>query len=192
MRVIYDPLSTFSLSTLSVTCSEIERRLNQSSVRQGFKWWEIDLTFYVLMALSLVGMVWDLKHPPKAVVRNEHRLGSRIVSRAAAQLAASFHPEGLAIAVGAALDGATLAALREKMSATQQRAANVLAHVHLPHLPTRAEIFGRAMAMFTTTSSMDDIVDRAHMLILDAIGARLWVGTEPALTSAPRTLPASS
>ena len=71
----------------------------QSSARQGFKWWEIDFTFYVLVALSLVGIVWDLKYPPKAVVRNEHRLGSRIVSRAAAQLAASFHPEGLAIAV---------------------------------------------------------------------------------------------
>jgi stearoyl-CoA desaturase (delta-9 desaturase) len=151
----------------------------QSSVRQGFKWWEIDPTFYVLKVLSLVGIVWDLKLPPKAVVRNEHRLGSRIVSRAAAQLAASFHPEGLAVAVGAALDGATLAALREKMAATQQRAANVLANIHLPHLPTRNEICSRAMAMFAKTSSMDDIVDMAHMLILDAIGARLCLAAAP-------------
>jgi 2-methylcitrate dehydratase PrpD len=29
------------------------------------------------------------------------------------------------------------------------------------------------MAMFAKTPSMDDIVDMAHMLILDAIGARL-------------------
>jgi stearoyl-CoA desaturase (delta-9 desaturase) len=151
----------------------------QSSVRQGFKWWEIDPTFYVLKVLSLVGIVWDLKLPPTAVVRNEHRLGSRIVSRAAAQLAASFHPEGLAVAVGAALDGATLAALREKMAATQQRAANVLANFHLPHLPTRNEICSRAMAMFAKTSSMDDIVDMAHMLILDAIGARLCLVAAP-------------
>jgi stearoyl-CoA desaturase (Delta-9 desaturase) len=145
----------------------------QSSVRQGFKWWEIDLTFYVLKALSLAGIVWDLKLPPKAVVGNEHRLGSRIVSRAATELAASFHPECLAVVVGASLDGATLATLREKMIATQQRAAIVLANLHLPHLPTRNEICGRAMAMFAKTSSMDDIVDMAHMLILDAIGARL-------------------
>ena len=151
----------------------------QSSVRQGFKWWEIDLTFYVLVALSWVGIVWDLKYPPRAVMRNEHRLGSRIVSRAAAQLAASFHPEGLAIAVGAALDGTTLATLREKLSATQQRAAIVLANIHLPHLPTRAEVFGRATAMFTKTSSMDEIVDRAHMLILDTICAQLWVKNQP-------------
>jgi stearoyl-CoA desaturase (delta-9 desaturase) len=143
-----------------------------------------------LKALSLVGIVWDLKYPPKAVVRNEHRLGSRIVSRAATQLAASFHPEALAIAVGAALDGATLAALWGKMAATQQRAADVLANIHLPHLPTRAEVFDRAVAMFTRTSSMDDIVDKAHSLILDAIGARLWVIKEPALqTLRPRPPP---
>jgi stearoyl-CoA desaturase (delta-9 desaturase) len=164
----------------------------QSSVRQGFKWWEIDLTFYVLVALSWVGIVWDLKYPPRAVVRNEHRLGSRIVSRAAAQLAASFHPEGLAIAVRAALDGATLATLRERISATQQRAAIVLANIHLPHLPTRTEVFGRATAMFTNTSSMDEIVDRAHMLILDTIGAQLWVSTEPALKPMPTSRPAAS
>jgi stearoyl-CoA desaturase (delta-9 desaturase) len=146
---------------------------HQSSARQGFKWWEIDLTFYVLKALCLVGIVWDLKLPPKAVAGNEHRLGSRIVNRAATQPAASFHPECLAVVVGASLDGATLATLREKMIATQQRAANVLAKLHLPHLPTRNEICGRAMAMFAKTSLMDDIVDMAHMLILDAVGARL-------------------
>jgi stearoyl-CoA desaturase (Delta-9 desaturase) len=64
------------------------------------------------------------------------------------------------------------------MTATQQRAANVLANLHLPHLPTRNEIFGRAMGMFAKTSSMDDIVDAAHMLILDAIGARLCLSAQ--------------
>jgi stearoyl-CoA desaturase (Delta-9 desaturase) len=40
-------------------------------------------------------------------------------------------------------------------------------------LPTRHEILARGMAMFSRTPSMDDIVDQAHELILDAIGARL-------------------
>jgi hypothetical protein len=35
------------------------------------------------------------------------------------------------------------------------------------------------MAMFAKTSSMDDIVDMAHMLILDAIGARLCLAAAP-------------
>ena len=145
----------------------------QSSVRQGFRWWEIDPTFYILKALSWIGLVWDLKSPPAPVLRNEHRLGSRVVSRAAAQLAESFQPDRIAIAIGAALDGSSLSALREKLSETQHRAANVLASLHLPHLPTRNEVLGRAMAMFARTPSTDDIVDQAHALILDAIGARL-------------------
>jgi stearoyl-CoA desaturase (Delta-9 desaturase) len=34
-----------------------------SSARQGFRWWEIDLTFYVLRLLAAVGLIWDLKLP---------------------------------------------------------------------------------------------------------------------------------
>jgi stearoyl-CoA desaturase (delta-9 desaturase) len=145
----------------------------QSSVQQGFKWWEIDPTFYILKALSWAGLVWDLKTPPGAVLRNEHRLGSRIINRAASQLAASFNTDGIAAALGEALDGSSLSALREKLAATQQSAQNVLASLHLPHLPTRNEILSRAMAMFASTPSIDDIVDQAYCLILDAIGARL-------------------
>jgi stearoyl-CoA desaturase (Delta-9 desaturase) len=145
----------------------------QSSVRQGFKWWEYDLTYYILKMLSWLGIVWDLKTPPAAVLRNEHRLGSRVVNRAAAQLAESFQPDRIAATIGAALDVASLSALRERLSQTQHRAAIVLANLHLPHLPTRAEMFSRATAMFTRTPSIDDIVDQAHTLLLDAIVARL-------------------
>src|ERR1700751_1302382 len=60
----------------------------QSSVRQGFRWWEGDPTFYILKGLSFIGLVWDLKAPPKEVIRNEQRLGSRVINRVAAQVAA--------------------------------------------------------------------------------------------------------
>lgn len=36
-----------------------------NSVRQGFFWWEIDITYYVLKVLSWFGIVWDLKLPPR-------------------------------------------------------------------------------------------------------------------------------
>lgn len=39
----------------------------QASVRQGFFWWEWDPTFYILKALSFVGVVRDLKAPSDAV-----------------------------------------------------------------------------------------------------------------------------
>jgi hypothetical protein len=37
------------------------------STRQGFFWWEIDLTYYILRFLSFTGLVWDIKEPPKRV-----------------------------------------------------------------------------------------------------------------------------
>jgi stearoyl-CoA desaturase (delta-9 desaturase) len=39
----------------------------QHTVRQGFYWWEIDASYYVLRALAVVGIVWDLKLPPARV-----------------------------------------------------------------------------------------------------------------------------
>ncbi len=35
----------------------------QSSCRQGFKWWEIDVTYYILKFLSIFRIVWDIKRP---------------------------------------------------------------------------------------------------------------------------------
>ncbi len=38
------------------------------SVRQGFRWWELDLTYYGLWLLSLTGLIWDLRPVPVAVL----------------------------------------------------------------------------------------------------------------------------
>jgi stearoyl-CoA desaturase (Delta-9 desaturase) len=35
-----------------------------SSANQGFRWWEIDVTYYALRGLALLGIVWDLRRPP--------------------------------------------------------------------------------------------------------------------------------
>lgn len=35
-----------------------------SSVKQGFYWWEIDFSYYVLWTLSKFGIVWDMRRPP--------------------------------------------------------------------------------------------------------------------------------
>jgi len=145
----------------------------QSSARQGFRWWELDPTFYVLKALSWARLVWNLKTPPREVLRNEQRLGARVINRAAAQLAASFNSDWIAVAITSALERPQLVALQEKLAATQQRATEVLASVHLPHLPTREEILAKATATLAKTPSLDEIVDRAYALVLDAVGARL-------------------
>ena len=43
------------------------------AVRQGFYWWEIDLTYYVLWLMARTGIIWDLNPVPEKV-RNSHRL----------------------------------------------------------------------------------------------------------------------
>jgi stearoyl-CoA desaturase (delta-9 desaturase) len=40
----------------------------QSSANQGFRWWEIDITYGVLRLAAAVGLIWDLRRPPREVV----------------------------------------------------------------------------------------------------------------------------
>lgn len=40
------------------------------SARQGFRWWEIDLTYYGLRLMSALGLVWDLKPVPAGLKRS--------------------------------------------------------------------------------------------------------------------------
>ncbi len=134
----------------------------QSSVRQGFRWWEVDPTFYILTGLSWCGVVWNMKSPPQAVLRNEQRLGMRAIERSAAQLAATFN----------------IAAIREYFArepdahgSAFQRSADMIGRLHVPTLPTREEIANRARAMFAKTVSFDEIVDHAHRMILEAAEA---------------------
>jgi stearoyl-CoA desaturase (Delta-9 desaturase) len=41
------------------------------SARQGFFWYEIDITYYILLGLEKLGIVWDLKAPPERMLRPE-------------------------------------------------------------------------------------------------------------------------
>ncbi len=40
-----------------------------TSTRQGFYWWEIDVTYYVLRGLAAIGVVSDLREPPESVLQ---------------------------------------------------------------------------------------------------------------------------
>jgi stearoyl-CoA desaturase (delta-9 desaturase) len=37
------------------------------SERQGFYWWEVDISHYTLKVLSWFGLVWDLREPPARI-----------------------------------------------------------------------------------------------------------------------------
>lgn len=150
----------------------------QSSARQGFKWWEVDLTYYLLKASSWLGLVWDLKRPPEQVLRNEQRLGSRVINRAAEELASRFNSQRIAQTISAALHGPELSAVQETLARARHRTAEVLTSVHLPQLPSREEILATARAMFARTRSLDEIVDRAYEMLLASVSAHLAAPTE--------------
>jgi stearoyl-CoA desaturase (delta-9 desaturase) len=40
----------------------------QSSANQGFYWWEVDVTYYVLRFLEVFGVVWGIRKPPRRVL----------------------------------------------------------------------------------------------------------------------------
>jgi stearoyl-CoA desaturase (Delta-9 desaturase) len=39
-----------------------------NSTRQGFFWWEIDITYYTLNFMGMLGLVWDLKSVPERIM----------------------------------------------------------------------------------------------------------------------------
>ena len=45
----------------------------QSSARQGFTWWEIDMTYYALWMFEKFGLVWDLRTVPEHVMNGQSR-----------------------------------------------------------------------------------------------------------------------
>ncbi len=60
------------------------------SVRQGFFWWEVDLTYYVLRGLELLGLVWNLRPVPDRLrkgplLADERRAPVRASPQAAVQ-----------------------------------------------------------------------------------------------------------
>src|SRR4051812_1731981 len=110
----------------------------QASVRQGFRWWEIDPTYYILKALSWGGVVWDLKSPPEAVLRNEQRLGVKVIEKAAADLAATFNVEAISAAVIQSLASTApgLADMRARLAGGPPPGAGPLGRKHLAPVPT--------------------------------------------------------
>jgi stearoyl-CoA desaturase (delta-9 desaturase) len=160
----------------------------QSAARQGFRWYEIDVSYYLLRALAAAGLVWDLRSPPAPVVRSEQRLRRAVVERAAGQLAASFQVEHIAVQLHALLaeKRASLSTsidelhdelagildswshqLDEKLETARHELDEFIRGAHLPALPTLIDLRTRAADMFVDTPSMNDIVERARQILID-------------------------
>lgn len=64
----------------------------QVSARQGFFWWEVDITYYMLRALAAVGLIWDLHGVPDHIRRAAPQPAAELLPVAA--LVAAVPPQG--------------------------------------------------------------------------------------------------
>ena len=170
----------------------------QSSTRQGFKWWEIDITYYILKAMSWTRVVWDLREPPAAIVRGEKPVGKKVLEKVAADLAGTFSIDPLAARVKdmwaesnnlgdlaeqarrvreqlleAWEESSAMDDLTERAQRARQQAEDFLAELSLAHLPTVPELREEAEEMYQESPSLDEIVNRAHELLQRAVAQRV-------------------
>lgn len=161
----------------------------QRSTRQGFRWYEIDITYYVLKALSWTGFVWDLGEPPAEIVRNERRIGTAVLEKVSRQLAEHFSV--VSITAQAAHARETFDAhprvieLRAKLAAGHARAEEAWHELQLhlpqlPHLPSAAEIRARALQIYADSPSTDEIVARTRQMIAERFSSELFPELRPA------------
>jgi stearoyl-CoA desaturase (Delta-9 desaturase) len=150
----------------------------QASVRQGFRWWEYDPTYYTLRVLSWAGFVWDLHVPPKAVIRGDHKLGRQVIDKVAGQIAASFPINQIANQVYEALAHTPRwAELKARVSSARTHAETFWSEVDLPVVPTLEEVRRYARERLAQTPSLEDIALLARERLLELIYSRLSEAT---------------
>jgi stearoyl-CoA desaturase (Delta-9 desaturase) len=160
----------------------------QYAARQGFKWWEWDPTYYLLKGLSKIGIVWDLKAPPAAVLANQHILPPRVIERSAERLVATFSIEALAQKAQSAFAATpsfqdVQKRLQDTRDHLKEEASRAMANVgvptiewpSLPTMPSMDELHVRARQLFVDNTAMDQVVARAHAMLTQAVWERLGV-----------------
>ena len=145
-----------------------------SATPQGFHWWQIDVTYYILKALSVFRVVWDLRLPPVHVVEGVSKLPVAAIEKAAQQLAASFSVEHIGKAVLKAWKHTPqLAELRNRTRVGQSAVEDFLKEMKILELPSIENLRQRARKMFIHIPSLNPIVERANQIIVQAVS--VWL-----------------
>jgi stearoyl-CoA desaturase (delta-9 desaturase) len=58
----------------------------ETAGRQGFFWWEIDITYYVLKFFEKVGLIWDLKGVPDYILHSKNKEEAKQLRKAKEEL----------------------------------------------------------------------------------------------------------
>jgi stearoyl-CoA desaturase (delta-9 desaturase) len=96
------------------------------------------------------------------------------MEKVAVELAGSFSVEGIAARVREAwAESHTLEDLAERARRARDQLEERLAALSVPHLPTVPELREKAEEMFLESPSLDEIVNRAHELLAQAVARYL-------------------
>ena len=145
-----------------------------SATPQGFHWWQIDVTYYILKVLSIFRLVWALRLPPAHVIEGTPKLSVSTIEKAAQQLAASFSVEHIGKTVLKTWQHTPkLAELRNRTRIGPSAVENFLKEMKILELPSIENLKQRARKMFIHIPSLNPIVERANQIIVQAVS--VWI-----------------
>ena len=145
-----------------------------SATPQGFHWWQIDVTYYILKILSIFRIVWDLRLPPAHVVAGKRKLSLATIENTAQQLASSFSIEQIGNTVLKAwAHTPKLEELRNRAHISQAEVEAFLKEMKILELPSIADLKHRAQKMFAHIPSLNPIVERANQILIQAVS--VWL-----------------
>ena len=145
-----------------------------SATPQGFHWWQIDVTYYILKLLSIFRLVWDLRLPPAHVIEGVPKLPVAAIEKAAQQLASSFSVEHIGKTVLKTWQHTPkLAELRNRTRIGQLAVENFLEEMKILEMPSIENLKQRARKMFIHIPSLNPIVERANQIIVQAVS--VWI-----------------
>lgn len=148
-----------------------------ASARQGFKWWEIDITYYVLCGLDKLRVVSELRPLPAHVLDGSRVISAETKERIAQALAHRFCPDRIVLCMQKRWvelnRGRVIADWRRHWAAQLSVRREQLLHNVQAELPSLDQLYRQARRRFARTPAMEEIVARARELIAHAVIARL-------------------
>lgn len=158
-----------------------------AAARNGFRWWEIDVTYYMLKGLEKLHLVWDLRQPPKSVLANQKPTTQKVIDKCAVYIADGFSVDQISSSVRERWEGSHVVEdLRYQAAHKWSEAEAYVAEMELPELPNFDEMRKRAQSKFKAHhEGLDRSVERAQELLRDAVAYRVLerLKAEPAPSS---------
>ncbi|MES1953009.1 acyl-CoA desaturase [Salinisphaera hydrothermalis] len=146
-----------------------------ATARNGFFWWEFDPTYYMLVGLEKVGLVWDLRQPPKSILANEKPPTQKIIDKCAVYIAAGFSADRISANIRERWEGShVMEDLRKHARDKWSAAEAYLAEVELPEFPSVDELKARAHKQFKIRhEGLDRAIERAQDMLRRSVAHRL-------------------